>query len=188
MRRGGRDVTPESLRVRNVRLAPDLRAEANRFLTDAYHGVSVRPGKGPPHAQAVAAVLRRAGSDERAQLVGLLHDVVEDTPRTIGELRERFGEPIAAMVDALTEDTTIKRYAQRKRALRNAHRRGRLARGRRGHRRQDRQPAPRGTHRQPGERAQAAPLPRHAAARRSPPVSPGAVPAARGPAAQRRAR
>ena len=97
----------------------DLRAEANRFLTDAYHGVSVRPGKGPPHAQAVAAVLRRAGSDERAQLVGLLHDVVEDTPRTIGELRERFGEPIAAMVDALTEDTTIKRYAQRKRALRN---------------------------------------------------------------------
>lgn len=97
----------------------DLRAEAHRFLTDAYQGVTARPGKGPPHAQAVAAVLRRAGNDERAQLVGLLHDVVEDTPRTIDEVRERFGEPIAAMVDALTEDTTIKRYAQRKRALRN---------------------------------------------------------------------
>ena len=97
----------------------DLCSEANRFLTDAYHGVSVRPGKGPPHAQAVAAVLRRAGSDERTQVVGLLHDVVEDTARTIDELREHFGEPIAAMVDALTEDAAIKRYAQRKRALRN---------------------------------------------------------------------
>jgi (p)ppGpp synthase/HD superfamily hydrolase len=97
----------------------DLCSEANGFLTDAYHGVSVRPGKGPPHAQAVAAVLRRAGSDERTQVVGLLHDVVEDTPRTIDELREHFGEPIAGMVDALTEDAAIKRYAQRKRALRN---------------------------------------------------------------------
>ncbi len=98
----------------------DHRAEAIRFLTDAYDGVTVRPGKGLPHARAVAAVLRRAGGDERAQLVGLLHDVVEDTPRTIDELRERFGEAIAAMVGALTEDPAIKRYAQRKRALRSA--------------------------------------------------------------------
>ena len=97
----------------------DLRAEAIRFLTDAYDGVTVRRGKGLPHAQAVADVLRRAGSDERTQLVGLLHDVVEDTPRTVDELREDFGEAIAAMVGALTEDTTIRRYAQRKRALRS---------------------------------------------------------------------
>jgi (p)ppGpp synthase/HD superfamily hydrolase len=97
----------------------DLRAETIRFLLDAYDGVTVRRGKGLPHAQAVADVLRRTGSDERTQVVALLHDVVEDTPRTVDDVRDAFGEPIAAMVGALTEDATIRRYAQRKRALRS---------------------------------------------------------------------
>jgi (p)ppGpp synthase/HD superfamily hydrolase len=97
----------------------DLRAEAIRFLIDAYDGVTVRIGKGLPHAQAVADVLRQSGSDERTQLVGLLHDVVEDTPRTVDDVRHDFGEAIATMVGALTEDATIRRYAQRKRALRS---------------------------------------------------------------------
>ena len=95
------------------------RSEAIRFLIDAYDGVTVRMGKGLPHAQAVADVLHQSGSDERTQLVGLLHDVVEDTPRTIDDVRHDFGEAIATMVGALTEDETIRRYAQRKRALRS---------------------------------------------------------------------
>ena len=37
------------------------RAEAIAFVIDAYEGVDVRPGKGLPHAQGVADVLRRAG-------------------------------------------------------------------------------------------------------------------------------
>lgn len=97
----------------------DLRADAVRFLIDAYDGVTVRMGKGLPHAQAVADVLRHSGSDERTQLVALLHDAVEDTPRTVDEVRHEFGEAIATMVGALTEDATIRRYAQRKRALRS---------------------------------------------------------------------
>ena len=95
------------------------RPEAIAFLIDAYDGVGVRPGKGLPHAQAVADVLRRAGSDEGTQVVALLHDVVEDTPRTIDDVREAFGEPMAEMVGALTEDPSITRYAQRKRDLRS---------------------------------------------------------------------
>ena len=94
------------------------RPEAIAFLIDAYEGVEVRPGKGLPHAQAVADVLRRAGCDEGTQVVALLHDVVEDTPRTIDDVREAFGEPMAGLVGALTEDPSIKRYAQRKRDLR----------------------------------------------------------------------
>jgi hypothetical protein len=47
-----------------------------------------------------------------------LHDVVEDTPRSIQDVRDGFGETIAAMVDALTEDDGIHDYAQRKQALR----------------------------------------------------------------------
>jgi (p)ppGpp synthase/HD superfamily hydrolase len=100
-------------------IAPrDLRAEAIRFLIDAYDGVTVRIGKGLPHAQAVADVLRQSGSDERTQLVGLLHDVVEDTPRTIDDVRDAFGEELCALVAALTEDDDIERYTERKHALR----------------------------------------------------------------------
>jgi guanosine-3',5'-bis(diphosphate) 3'-pyrophosphohydrolase len=95
-----------------------VRAEAIAFVIDAYDGVTVPRGKGLPHVQAVADILRRAGCDERTQLVGLLHDVVEDTGRTVDEVRVGFGGEIATMVAALTEDATMNRYAQRKRALR----------------------------------------------------------------------
>jgi (p)ppGpp synthase/HD superfamily hydrolase len=94
------------------------RPEAIAFLIDAYEGVDVRPGKGLPHAQAVADVLRLEGYEERTQVLGLLHDVVEDTPRTIEEVRAAFGDPMAEMVGALTEDPSTTRYAQRKRDLR----------------------------------------------------------------------
>jgi (p)ppGpp synthase/HD superfamily hydrolase len=94
------------------------RAEAIRLLLDAYAGVAVPPGKGLPHAQTVADVLRDAGSDATTQLAGMLHDVVEDTACSVDDVRAIFGEQVAAMVAALTEDGSIERYAQRKRALR----------------------------------------------------------------------
>ena len=94
------------------------RARAIAFLIDAYEGVRTAPGKGLPHAQAVADILRDAGHDQRVQVVGLLHDVVEDTPCSIQDVRDGFGETIAAMVQALTEDDSIHNYAQRKRQLR----------------------------------------------------------------------
>jgi (p)ppGpp synthase/HD superfamily hydrolase len=95
------------------------RAEAIAFLIAAYDGVEVRPGKGLPHAQGVADVLRSAGYDEGTQVLGLLHDVVEDTPRTVDDVRDAFGSPMAEMVGALTEDPSMGRYAQRKRDLRS---------------------------------------------------------------------
>jgi (p)ppGpp synthase/HD superfamily hydrolase len=94
------------------------RAQAIAFLIDAYEGVRTAPGKGLPHAQAVADILRDAGYVQRVQVVGLLHDVVEDTPRTLQDVRDDFGETIAAMVEALTEDDSIRSYPQRKQALR----------------------------------------------------------------------
>jgi (p)ppGpp synthase/HD superfamily hydrolase len=94
------------------------RPEAIAFLIGAYDRVGVRPGKGLPHAQAVADVLGQAGYDEGAQILALLHDVVEDTPRTIDDIRDQFGDAMAEMVGALTEDPSMKHYAQRKRDLR----------------------------------------------------------------------
>jgi (p)ppGpp synthase/HD superfamily hydrolase len=95
------------------------RADAIRFVIDSYEGVDTRSGKGLAHARAAAEALRGAGCSELAQIVALLHDVVEDTPRTVDDVRAAFGEPVATMVDALTEDTSIKPYAQRKRTLRS---------------------------------------------------------------------
>jgi (p)ppGpp synthase/HD superfamily hydrolase len=94
------------------------RAEAVAFLLDAYDGVGVRAGKGMPHAEAVTDVLRRAGYGDDAQIVGLLHDVVEDTSRTLDEVSDQFGADVAAAVGALTENSTIRHYTQRKRDLR----------------------------------------------------------------------
>jgi guanosine-3',5'-bis(diphosphate) 3'-pyrophosphohydrolase len=98
--------------------SPVPRDDALAFVFDAYEGVTVRPGKGLPHARAVTDVLQHAGYGEDAQLLGLLHDVVEDTARTVDDVRREFGDPMAAMVGALSEDRAIRHYAQRKRDLR----------------------------------------------------------------------
>jgi (p)ppGpp synthase/HD superfamily hydrolase len=94
------------------------RAQAIGLLIEAYDGVPTPPGKGLPHAQAVADILRDAGSSEVTQLVGLLHDVVEDTSCNVEDVRDGFGDDVAAMVAALTADDAIDHYLPRKRALR----------------------------------------------------------------------
>ncbi len=94
------------------------REVAVRFLFDAYQGVASPPGKGVPHAHAVAHILRDSGADELTQLVGLLHDVVEDTPRTVEDVRATFGDEVAEMVAVLTEDGRVEGHAARKQMLR----------------------------------------------------------------------
>jgi guanosine-3',5'-bis(diphosphate) 3'-pyrophosphohydrolase len=103
----------------HVAQPPPRTVAAVEFAIDAYTGVKVRPGKGFPHAEAVADVLRADGADESTQVAALLHDVVEDTPLTVDDVRAAFGDRIARMVAALSEDDSIKRYAARKRALRS---------------------------------------------------------------------
>jgi (p)ppGpp synthase/HD superfamily hydrolase len=98
---------------------PGGRVHAIAFLLNAYHDVGVAPGKGLPHAQAVADVLRDTGYDQDIQVAGLLHDVAEDTGCTIDDGRVEFGERIAGLVADLTEDTAIDSYHERKRALRD---------------------------------------------------------------------
>jgi guanosine-3',5'-bis(diphosphate) 3'-pyrophosphohydrolase len=48
----------------------------------------------------------------------MLHDVVEDTGWTVADVRARFGRPVAALVDAVSEDDAIADYRTRKRTLR----------------------------------------------------------------------
>lgn len=54
------------------------------------------------HLDAVAALLVPYGL--QAQVVGYLHDVVEDTDATIADVQSRFGEHVAACVALLTDE------------------------------------------------------------------------------------
>ncbi len=55
------------------------------------------------HPLAVATLLIRTGSPEPLVIAALLHDVVEDTPLNIQEIRSRFGLKVADLVTALSE-------------------------------------------------------------------------------------
>jgi (p)ppGpp synthase/HD superfamily hydrolase len=51
-------------------------------------------------------------------VAGILHDVLEDTDATADELQALFGTDIAQLVGALTQDPSIRKYQERKAALR----------------------------------------------------------------------
>jgi (p)ppGpp synthase/HD superfamily hydrolase len=72
------------------------------------------------HPLEVGALLSGRGFDDEVVAAGLLHDAVEDTNVGIDDIRARFGERIATIVAAVTEDPALSDYAERKAALRAA--------------------------------------------------------------------
>ena len=61
------------------------------------------------HPIEVAEVLAVEGgvTDETLLVAAVLHDTVEDTETTLGQLRERFGEAVAALVGEVTDDKSL---------------------------------------------------------------------------------
>ncbi|HEY6731842.1 MAG TPA: HD domain-containing protein [Solirubrobacterales bacterium] len=82
------------------------------------HAGQIRNGSGGlpyiEHPIRVAALLDEQGHEEVVLAAALLHDVVEDSETTLDELRERFGDEVAGMVGALTDDESIDSYRERK--------------------------------------------------------------------------
>jgi guanosine-3',5'-bis(diphosphate) 3'-pyrophosphohydrolase len=82
------------------------------------HAGQVRNGSGGmpyvEHPIAVAARLDAHGYGEKALAAALLHDVVEDSDTTLDQIRELFGDEVAGMVGALTDDESIESYRERK--------------------------------------------------------------------------
>jgi (p)ppGpp synthase/HD superfamily hydrolase len=79
--------------------------DAIELAARAHHN-QVRKGTEIPyivHPLAVAGLLIRARCSEHIVIAALLHDVVEDTPVTIGEIRSHFGREVAELVMALSE-------------------------------------------------------------------------------------
>ena len=94
-----------------------LVAEAYRLAADAHEGQR-RKDDGTPyitHPVAVAELLHDAGFDDEVVAAALLHDVVEDTEMDRDEIAERFGDRVAELVGALSEDDGIQDYEDRKR-------------------------------------------------------------------------
>ena len=88
---------------------PLLSLDCERALRMAAlgHRDQVRRGGAVPyveHPLAVAWILDRAGFGEAVVIAGLLHDLVEDTEVTLGQIREAFGEEVAATVGHCSEE------------------------------------------------------------------------------------
>jgi guanosine-3',5'-bis(diphosphate) 3'-pyrophosphohydrolase len=66
------------------------------------------------HLLAVAELLAEQDYPEEVLAAALLHDVFEYTELPRAELVERFGEGVAGLVEALTEDLDIDVYEERK--------------------------------------------------------------------------
>jgi (p)ppGpp synthase/HD superfamily hydrolase len=82
------------------------------------HAGQVRNGSGGlpyiEHPTAVAARLERHGYGDEVIAAALLHDVVEDSETTVDDLRSEFGERVAELVAALSDDDSIDDYGARK--------------------------------------------------------------------------
>src|SRR3970040_1696338 len=60
------------------------------------------------HPIAVARILTPLHLDAQAITAALLHDVAEDTGITLDQLAERFGRPVAELVDGLSKLDKLK--------------------------------------------------------------------------------
>jgi GTP diphosphokinase / guanosine-3',5'-bis(diphosphate) 3'-diphosphatase len=60
------------------------------------------------HPLAVATILAELGMPTQTICAALLHDTIEDTPYTLAELRDEFGEDVAALVDGVTKLDKVK--------------------------------------------------------------------------------
>lgn len=58
------------------------------------------------HPRAVAQLVRSVPHREEMLVAALLHDVVEDTPVGLADVRDEFGDEVADLVDQLTDQAT----------------------------------------------------------------------------------
>ncbi len=97
------------LKKRIQRYYPDLEdwelvERAYNFSVEAHSGQLRESGESYiTHPLGVALILTELELDLVTIVAGLLHDVVEDTPVTLDQIQEEFGEEVAALVDGVTK-------------------------------------------------------------------------------------
>ena len=71
------------------------------------------------HPLAVAYILLELGMDTDTICAALLHDVVEDTDATLDDLKKRFGQDVALLVDGVTKLSKIPTSTKEEQAAEN---------------------------------------------------------------------
>jgi len=99
----------------------DLVARARVFASQAHRRIDHRRKySNQPyevHLKGVAALVSSVTNDPEVQAAAWLHDLVEDTSLTIGDIRREFGERVASLVSDLTD---VSRPGDGNRAIRRA--------------------------------------------------------------------
>ena len=92
--------------VRTHHPKADLALLERAYTTaERMHGTQMRKSGDPyiTHPLAVTTILAGIGMTEPTLAAALLHDTVEDTPYTLDQLREDFGDEVAQLVDGVTK-------------------------------------------------------------------------------------
>lgn len=89
--------------------------QAERLAARAHDGQKRKNSAAPyiVHPQRVSEILSAGGGSEALICAGLLHDVVEDTEVTTEDIRKQFGDRVAELVTAHTENKSLP-WQQRK--------------------------------------------------------------------------
>ena len=81
-----------------------LVAEAFEFAKKAHEGQKRKSGEDYfEHSVQTATILAEIGMRSKTTAAALLHDVPEDTTVTLEEIRTKFGDEIAKLVDGITK-------------------------------------------------------------------------------------
>ena len=93
---------------RNSKINIEKVKKAYEFAKTAHKGQKRRSGEDYiTHPLYVAEILVDIGMDQDSIITGLLHDVVEDTPVSLDEIKKNFGPQIAFLLDGVTKISRI---------------------------------------------------------------------------------
>lgn len=86
------------------------------FAARAHHGQYRKASQIPYiiHPLNVARILIECGASDELVIAAVLHDVVEDTPVTLQEVRAAFGDNIARLVQGMSEPNRKDKWEKRK--------------------------------------------------------------------------
>ncbi len=99
----------QKLKQINEKLNMNRIEEAVDFAIEAHEGQFRKSGEPyVTHPMNVALILAELNMDEDTIIAGLLHDVLEDTPKTYDDIAEMFGNRVADVVEGVTKIERIK--------------------------------------------------------------------------------
>ena len=119
------DLTSETVSFRKVPELDERFVDALSFAREKHHGF-VRKGTRIPYLSHLLAVSSLAIEDAASDplldgqfmdiaVAAVLHDVVEDTPVSVGEVADRFGSEVARIVESCSDAESVPKPPWRKR-------------------------------------------------------------------------